>query len=139
MEAKTPRGLRNNNPGNIRKNSDKLQGEIIPSQDKSFKQFETMAYGYRAMFVDLSTKLNRGLNTIEKIIYAWAPPSENDTESYIDQVEKLSGISRKKVLNKYSGDDYIEIVAAMSQVENGVRADMSDLLVGFTKQDRIKR
>lgn len=45
-----PRGLRNNNPGNIRRNSDVFQGEIRPSKDKSFKQFETMPYGYRAIF-----------------------------------------------------------------------------------------
>lgn len=136
---KLPRGIRNNNPGNIRINGDTFQGEVNPSQDESFKQFKTMAYGYRAMFIDLSTKLNRGLNTIEKIINVWAPPNENDTEAYIEQVEKISGIPRKKIINKYSGDDYIEIVAAMSQVENGIKADMSEVLVGFTKQDRIKR
>lgn len=44
----TARGLRNNNPGNIRINDDLFQGEVRPSKDKSFKQFETMAYGYRA-------------------------------------------------------------------------------------------
>ena len=49
-----PRGLRNNNPGNIRINDDLFQGEIRPSKDKSFKQFTTMAYGYRAMFKILS-------------------------------------------------------------------------------------
>lgn len=29
------RGLRNNNPGNIRRDRDKWQGEIVPSQDQS--------------------------------------------------------------------------------------------------------
>ena len=43
------RGLRNCNPGNIRHDRDKWQGEVIPSQDKSFKQFSSMAYGYRAL------------------------------------------------------------------------------------------
>ena len=43
------RGLRNNNPGNIRRDRDKWQGEIVPSQDQSFKQFSSMAYGYRAL------------------------------------------------------------------------------------------
>ncbi|MBX9055585.1 structural protein P5, partial [Parabacteroides merdae] len=50
----TARGLRNNNPGNIRINGDLFQGEVRPSKDKSFKQFTTMAYGYRAMFKILS-------------------------------------------------------------------------------------
>ena len=35
-----PRGLRNNNPGNIRINDDLFQGEIRPSKDKSFKQLK---------------------------------------------------------------------------------------------------
>ena len=43
-----PRGLRNNNPGNIRNSSTVWVGEITPSKDKSFKQFKSMAYGYRA-------------------------------------------------------------------------------------------
>ena len=48
-----PRGLRNNNPGNIRRNSDVFQGEKT-SSDKEFKQFKSMAYGYRAIFKILS-------------------------------------------------------------------------------------
>ena len=43
------RGLRNNNPGNIRLSRTLWQGEIRPSQDRSFCQFRTMAYGYRAL------------------------------------------------------------------------------------------
>ena len=45
-----PRGLRNNNPGNIRKNSDVFQGEKT-SSDREFKQFKSMAYGYRALLI----------------------------------------------------------------------------------------
>lgn len=44
------RGLKNHNPGNIRQSATKYIGEVRPSQDKSFKQFSSMAYGYRAMF-----------------------------------------------------------------------------------------
>ena len=68
-EKKLPRGLRNNNPGNIRINSDLFQGEVRPSKDKSFKQFETMAYGYRAIFKILSNYYNNyKLDTIRKMI-----------------------------------------------------------------------
>ena len=67
-----PRGLRNNNPGNIRINDDLFQGEIRPSKDKSFKQFTTMAYGYRAMFKILSNYFkNYKLDTIRKLITRW--------------------------------------------------------------------
>lgn len=49
------RGLRNNNPGNIRKNNLKYDGEFCPSADDQFKQFKEMAYGYRAIYVILYT------------------------------------------------------------------------------------
>ena len=136
---KQPRGLYNMNPGNIEQNRDVFQGEIKPSQDKRFKQFKSMAYGYRAMFVNLATYNNRGLNTIDTIIRSWAPSVENHTKEYIECVEKWSGVDRHKKLTLNSGDDYIEIVAAMSRMENGIVADMSDVLYGFTLQDRIKR
>ncbi|MDR1811179.1 MAG: structural protein P5 [Prevotella sp.] len=132
------RGLRNNNPGNIRKNGDVFQGEVVPSSDPSFKQFRTMAYGYRAMFVSLNTYRKRGLNTIETIIGAWAPPVENNTAAYIASVVKWSGVPKDKVLTEYDGKDYIAIVAAMSQVENGVSANMREVEAGFELQNSIK-
>ena len=55
-----PRGLRNNNPLNIRHSADSFQGEI-KGEDKAFKTFISMAYGYRAAFVTLATYLSRGL------------------------------------------------------------------------------
>jgi hypothetical protein len=133
------RGYKNCNPGNIEQSRDVFQGEIIPSQDRRFKQFRTMAYGYRAMFVTLDTYRKRGLDTIDKIVRSWAPPVENHTDVYVSSVERWSGVPRDRKLTPFSGDEYISIVAAMSRMENGVEADMADVLTGFTKQDRIKR
>jgi hypothetical protein len=132
-----PRGLRNNNPLNIRHNADVFQGEI-KGADKSFKTFSSMPYGYRAAFVTLCTYLSRGWNTIEKIISKWAPPSENNTESYIANVERWSGVPRNKELTAADGADYILIVAAMSFVENGKNADISQVQAGFNLQSKIK-
>ena len=68
-----PRGLRNNNPGNIRRNSDVFQGEKT-SSDREFKQFKSMTYGYRAIFKILSNYYrNYKLDTILKMIERWAP------------------------------------------------------------------
>lgn len=39
------RGLRNNNPGNLRLSKDKWQGLRAVQTDKAFFQFETMAHG----------------------------------------------------------------------------------------------
>ena len=131
------RGLRNNNPLNIRKNAEQFQGEI-KGKDKSFKTFLSLPFGYRAGFVILGTYLSQGLNTIEKIIAHWAPPTENDTESYITHVERWSGVLRNKVLTASSGADFILIVAAMSFVENGQNADISAVQAGFNLQTKIK-
>ena len=61
------RGLRNNNPLNIEKTrgGNPWQGEVVPSKDKRFAQFTTVAYGYRAAFKLLNNyQRNYGLDTI---------------------------------------------------------------------------
>ena len=132
-----PRGLRNNNPLNIRHNVDSFMGELR-GDDQSFKTFASMAYGYRAAFVTLATYHSRGWDTIEKIVSHWAPQSENNTERYIASVVKRSGIPRGCKLTLADGADYILIVAAMSAVENGRNADMSAVEEGFSLQHKIK-
>ena len=134
-----PRGLRNNNPGNLRIGKEAFLGEIKPSQDSAFRQFKSMAYGYRALFVNLAGYLGRGLNTIDKIINTWAPATENHTSSYISAVCRNTGIDRNKVLTDSSGDEYIKIAAAISYVENGTKPDMSEVAAGFELQDKIKK
>lgn len=132
------RGLRNKNPLNIRINKDKFQGELLPSTDSAFKQFTSMEYGYRAAFVTLATYHTRGRDTIQRIIEAWAPTNENNTEGYIAKVEKWSGIDRSNVLFlKGNKDKYIKIVAAMSRVENGIVANIDEVTKGFDLQMRI--
>lgn len=128
-----PRGLRNNNPGNIRINNDLFQGEVRPSKDKSFKQFETMAYGYRAMFKVLSNYYNKyRLNTIRKMINRWAPPEDgNHTEKYIKTVSDYSGIPADDPINVNNREQMIRIVVGMSRMENGRDADMSDVIAGW--------
>ena len=88
------RGLNNNNPGNIVKDSQVWLGEVVPSTDVRFKQFRTRAHGYRAIFVNLSSYIRKGHNTIQKIITRWAPAFENNTASYIAHVSAMSGIGK---------------------------------------------
>lgn len=127
-----PRGLKNNNPGNIRINSDHFDGEIIPSQDSQFKQFESMPYGYRAMFKILSNYYRKyNLKTIRLMISRWAPPSENVTEGYIARVSEWSGIGTDVVLDINSQEQMTAIVAAMSRMENGRVASMADVVAGW--------
>lgn len=129
---KLPRGLRHNNPGNIRINSDLFQGEIRPSKDKSFKQFNTMTYGYRAIFKILSNYYrNYKLDTIRKMIGRWAPENENDTDAYIKAVSDYAGIPADDPININDREQMIRIVAGMSKVENGREAEMSDVIAGW--------
>ncbi len=93
-EYTTPRGLRNNNPLNIRHSADVFKGEIY-GDDDDFKRFQALAYGYRAAFVILATYRTRGIDRMRKIISRWAPPSQNHTEWYIQTVERLSGVISK--------------------------------------------
>lgn len=121
IDLDLPRGLRLNNPGNIRISQTKWQGEIIPSADKSFKQFQSLAYGYRAII-----KLVRNyfvfydLNTIEKIINRWAPPHENNTKAYIDFVCKDTNIRINTIIDVYNETMMCAIAGAISKMENGV-------------------
>ena len=134
---KTSRDYRNNNPLNIRHSVDVFQGEI-KGNDKSFKTFSSMPYGYRAGFAILHTYLTKyGCNTIEKIIARFAPPIENDTAAYIRAVVKYSGVAADEVLTATSGDKYILIVSAMSAVENGINADINQIKAGFALQNKI--
>ena len=132
MKKRETRGYRNNNACNIRISTDKFQGEVQPSADKEFKQFETMAYGYRAAFRVIRTYINNyKCDTIRKIISRWAPKNENHTENYIKVVSERSGIPENDIVYPDNREMMVRIVAAMSFVENGREAVMSDVIRGW--------
>ena len=106
-----PRGIRNNNPLNIRLSSDKWQGQVnvnVNDNDNNsslkgegaFCQFYSMEYGWRAAFVILCRTYygKYGLKTIRDLVSRWAPAKENNTEAYIRHVSDYTGISPNKVL-----------------------------------------
>ena len=97
---------------------------LRPSRDPDFKQFESIEWGYRAIFVTLNTYRRKyGLRTIREMISRWAPPVENHTEAYIRAVTARTGFSADAVLDTRSRQQMIQLIAAMSEVENGVKAD----------------
>jgi len=114
-----PRGLANNNPGNIRKTPIQWKGEI-PGIDAEFETFESPEMGIRAMAKLLvNYQAKHGLDTIEEIIGRWAPPIENDTSSYIDSVSKATNLSKFRVLNLKDENIMYVIVRAIIVHENG--------------------
>lgn len=125
------RGLRNYNPGNIRLSRVKYQGEVTPSQDKSFKQFQTMAWGYRAMFVVLDSYHRKGFKTIRQMINRYAPPVENHTDNYVNFVSVNSGTPADQILDPESEGLMIPIISAMSYMENGHPAVYEEVAEGW--------
>ena len=128
-----PRGLRNNNPLNIRRTANLWQGLSKEQNDPDFFQFESMAWGYRAAFVVLRTYRNRyGINTVERIVRRWAPEKDgNDTEYYIRKVTVLTGLERTQILDDQDPRTMMNLVAAMSRVENGVPARQVEVCKGW--------
>lgn len=103
-----PRGMRNNNPGNIRLTPETWQGKIPYSDNKDwkgnpnnvvkeFEQFYELRYGLRALMRNIITQIKNGYNTIEKLITRYAPPSDgNLTGNYINSVVAALGVNAEK-------------------------------------------
>lgn len=81
----TPRGIRNNNPFNIKKSSLTWLGKVEGS-DPIFETFSELTYGVRAGLKLLSNYIKRGYDTPSKIIKRFAPSTENNVDNYIDFV-----------------------------------------------------
>ena len=97
----TSRGIRNNNPGNIRSTDTQWRGEL-PAElrtDDEFEQFISPLFGIRAMARILNTGAAAGRDTVREIITRWAPPSENDTASYIRSVSSRAGLAPDQLIN----------------------------------------
>ena len=114
-----PRGIRNNNPLNIRIGNAWL-GERANPNDPSFEQFVAMEYGIRAGFVLLRRYIRHyKRTTVAAIIEAWAPSNENNTQRYIDIVSQLSGINPTEAIRYEDKTTMVSLVDAMIRVECG--------------------
>ena len=119
--AKTQtRGIRNNNPGNIRKSKDPWQGLAERQTDAAFFVFKSPMYGIRALARVLITyQDNKNLRTIKDIIRRWAPQTENDTNAYIISVADATGFTQDQLLDMHRFDHLKPLVEAIIRHENG--------------------
>lgn len=118
MTTEPARGVRNNNPGNIRKSDDKWQGLADEQTDPAFFVFASEVYGVRALARLLINYQDRqGLRSIERIIGRYAPSNENDTEAYIATVSARSGLARDARLDLHSHAHLRPLIEAMIWVE----------------------
>jgi len=131
MNAK-PRGIRNNNPGNIR-GSDlfKWDGEI-GRDDKDFVIFARPEDGLRALARTLRTyRNNYGIQTIKGIINRYAPPSENITSSYAQHAAKAVGVPMDAPLEAH---EYPKLMHVIVLHENGVQPYTdAQIMEGFNR------
>ena len=123
------RGMRNNNPLNIRRSADLWEGARMEQTDRSFVQFVSLAYGYRAAWKLLESywqhfKRLRLPFTVANIIARWAPPNENDTDHYVRTVLSLTSLGGKENLPRpFVGiaiDKLVHLLAAMTTMECGI-------------------
>lgn len=132
-----PRGLRNNNPGNIDYNPrNSWRGQIgietdLPEHIKPrFAKFSSMEFGVRAMVKLLQSyskvidsKTRTPIDTIAEIVSRYAPSNENKTDKYIENVSAWSGISPDQIIDPYSKADLIRLIPAIIRQENGRHID----------------
>lgn len=116
----SPLSVRNNNPGNMK---DPATG--------SFRRFDTAGLGAQAMRDDLlgkvtgkskvmQSKFGEGYQpTLRNVISTWAPPTENNTDAYVNFVATKAGISPDQTLTP---EDVDKIIPHMIQMEGGQKA-----------------
>jgi len=124
-----PRGIRNNNPMNIRENQRSdfdWEGEHDEDFDPDFEEFTKPIYGFRASARILRSYSIRGVNSVEDIISTWAPAEDkNDVEAYIKSICDMTGLERKYLVDHR---DYADLFAAMTFHENGMQPYSPDVI-----------
>lgn len=115
-----PRGIRNNNPGNVRKGKDNWRGADPLGEDEDFITFISPQFGIRAIAKILwNYNKKYHLTTVKEIINRWAPPNENDTDSYVTHVCERLGVSEGTPIDLHEPEIMVELVKAIIKHENG--------------------
>lgn len=122
------RGVRNNNPGNLRISSNNWDGKLPKDQntDGEFEQFVTWIHGLRAMTKLIVNYINGGYDTLTKIINRYAPPVENKTNGYINFVVKETGLLPNQPIDATDKIVMRKIIKAMVKMENGCSGLVTD-------------
>lgn len=119
-QSRQPRGIRNNNPLNIRISGQRWRGKVDHNTDGSFEQFVDMIHGIRAAIVIVRTYISRHhLDTPRQIIQRWAPESENQVEAYIKTACEKAHLTDHQRISINSKNAILRLLWGMTQVENG--------------------
>lgn len=155
MTPSLTRGLRNNNPLNLRISPARWLGKL-PKElraDPAFEQFsipilnargeqigvepfvpgnpDQRVWGYRAAIRNLRTYfLSCRCRTIADVVLRWAPAGDgpNDPLAYIATISQLTGWSDSRVL-RFEEATICRLVGAMAQVESGIPMGQDSALI----------
>ena len=132
---KLPRGIRNNNPLNIRYvERNNWKGRTDINTDGEFEQFISLEWGIRAAFVLIHNYIYiYSQKTIQAIVSRWAPWDDNNNpESYAHRVAREIGGTPNTKPDFRDMFLMVAIVRAMIKVECGVRVDDETIVRGYT-------
>jgi len=112
-------GTQLKNPVNVR-HEDNNNWQGLSGHKKGFCKFNCFKNGYRAAYILVKNYINiYHQNTIRKIVTKYAPVNENDTEEYIANVERWSGINAGRRIKPTDSIRLAKIIAAMTRQETG--------------------
>lgn len=132
------RGIRNNNPGNIR-HGDKWQGLSAEQTDSEFCVFSQPEYGIRALCRILRTYQRKyGLRDVHSIINRFAPPVENDTESYIKSVCLKLDVTPETLIDLEEKGIMLNLLKAIIRHENGEQPYSDEVLLQGIEMAGVK-
>ncbi|POF63602.1 structural protein [Novacetimonas maltaceti] len=114
-----PRGIRNNNPGNLDYVGQAGAHLETGVADPRFAAFPTMADGIRALRDQLIRYGARGLTTVSSIVCVYAPACENATGAYISILCQRMGVGPDTVLDLRDTATMARLICGISVVENG--------------------
>lgn len=110
----TPRGIRNNNPGNLVHTNDTWLGEV-ECDDKTFSCFSDPRYGIRAIGILARTYHEQyGIKDLQGFVGRYSPSSENETEQLVETYRELL-----KGIESVGPHNLEYLVQAVVVVENG--------------------
>ncbi|TJU09370.1 transglycosylase [Escherichia coli] len=123
------RNYRNNNLGNLVFANQEGAALEAPNAkgEQRFARFNTPEEGIRALANQVSSYYNgtsaaagyQKLQTVSSIISKWAPPKENNTNQYIDNVSKYLGVSPNEKIDVSNPEVMTQLVRAIATKEGG--------------------
>ena len=121
-----------NNPGNIRLTSETWVGQVKPGDSTAFVTFSEPLYGYRALYKLIINYINGGFNNLNRIVYKYAPPGDNNpSNAYVQFLENYTGLNREQTINPYDFSTIFKIGMGISRFETGQIPNFEDAEAGL--------